>query len=255
MTQIPNLVKMLESGVHFGHQTSKWHPKMKKFIFGQRNGIHIINLEETQKAMDAALQFVKKTALRGGTILFVGTKKQAATITEMAAKSCGMPYVNKRWLGGTLTNFASMSQLIRKYKDMKRRQEKGEYAKYTKFEQLKFGEEIVVLDTKVGGIQELTRIPDVIFIMDVKKDKTALQEALKRGIKIVAVCDSNVDPTDLDYPIPANDDAVKSIELVAMAVATAIKEGREEWERARARLGGALVSPASKAASHPFLKI
>lgn len=258
MPQVPNLVQMLQAGTHFGHQTSKWHPKMKKYLFGSRNGIHIINLEETQKTLEAALSFAKKTTVRGGTILFVGTKKQAATAVEVAAKACAMPYVTKRWLGGTLTNFASMAQLIRKYKDMKRRQEKGEYAKYTKFEQMKFAEQIEVLDEKVGGIQELTRIPDVIFIFDIRKDKTALEEAVKRGIKVMAICDSNVNPTDVDFPIPANDDAVKSIEMIANLMADAIKEGREEWETSRAKLGGSLVTPLAGAkqeqkVSHPFL--
>lgn len=219
---------------------------MKKFIFGERNGIHIINLEETQRTFSAALAFAKKIALRGGLILFVGTKKQSAAIVEEAAKACGMPYVSKRWLGGTLTNFGSMIQIIRKYKDMKRRQEKNEYAKYTKFEQLKITEQIRQLDEKVGGIQELTRIPDAIMIFDIRKDKTALAEAQKRGIKIMAVCDSNVDPTAIDFPIPGNDDAVKAIALVAKTVAMAIQEGRDEWEKARSRLGGSLMSPAAE---------
>ena len=245
MPKVPSLVDMLQSGVHFGHQTSKWHPKMRQFIFGNRQGIHIINLEETQKALDTAMAYAKKLPARGGVVLFVGTKKQAATIVENAAQSCGMPYVNKRWLGGTLTNFSSIAQQIRKLKDMTRRKEKGELGKYTKLEQLKMNEEIETLNDKVGGIQELTRIPDAVFILDVKKDKTALQEAIKRGVKIIALCDSNVDPTDIDYPIPANDDAVKSIEMMAMIMAGAIKEGRDEWDAARARLGGALVSHAA----------
>ncbi len=244
MPNTPSLSELLQAGVHFGHQTSKWHPKMKKYLFGSRQGIHIINLEETQKALDAAMSFVKKTTVRGGIVLFVGTKKQAATLTAEAATSCGMPFVNKRWLGGTLTNFASMAQLIRRYKDMKRRQEKGELSKYTKFEQLKIGEQIEILDEKVGGIQELTRIPDAIFILDIRKDKTALDEAVRRGIKIIAVCDSNVNPKDVDFPIPANDDAVKSIDLITKMMAGAIIEGRKEWESARARLGGALVTQA-----------
>ncbi|MDP3793473.1 MAG: 30S ribosomal protein S2, partial [Candidatus Uhrbacteria bacterium] len=241
------------AGVHFGHQTSKWHPKMKKYIFGSRQGIHILNLEATQAALEEACAGVKKTALRGGTLLFVGTKKQAISIVEAAAKSCNMPYVSKRWLGGTLTNFASMAQLIRKFKEMKRRQEKGEYAKYTKFEQMKFGEQIKALEEQVGGIQELTRIPDAIFILDIRKDKTALQEAMRRGIKIVAVCDSNVDPTKVDYPIPANDDAVKAIELIAHLLAKAIQEGRDEWEQGRLKLAGSLSSMST--AGKEFMKV
>jgi small subunit ribosomal protein S2 len=239
---MPQLSDMLQAGLHFGHQTSKWHPKMKKFIFGSRQGIHIINLEETQKALDAALGFAKKVSNRGGVVLFVGTKKQASSIVEKAALSCNMPYVNKRWLGGTLTNFASIAQQIRKYKDLKRKHEKGELAKYTKFEQLKISEQIKLLEEKVGGMQELTRIPDAIFILDVKKDKTALSEAVKRGVKVIAVCDSNVDPSDVDFPIPANDDAVKAIELISNLMAGAINDGRAEWEANRAKLGGALMN-------------
>lgn len=242
MPKLPQLSDMLQAGVHFGHQTSKWHPKMKKFIFGSRQGIHIINLEETQKSLDSALNFAKKVTMRGGVILFVGTKKQASSIVEKAALGCQMPYVNKRWLGGTLTNFASVAQQIRKYKDLKRKQEKGELTKYTKFEQLKISEQIQILEDKVGGMQELNRIPDALFILDVKKDKTALSEATKRGVKIIAVCDSNVDPSEIDFPIPANDDAMKAIEMIANLMSAAVNEGRAEWEAGRAKLGGALMN-------------
>ena len=242
MSKLPSMEDMLQSGMHFGHQTSKWHPKMKKFIFGQRQGIHIINLEETVKALDEAMSFLKKTAARGGTILFVGTKKQASQIVETAAIAAGMPYINKRWLGGTLTNFPSIASQIRKLKDLKRKQEKGELGKFTKLEQLRFAEQIKLLEDKIGGIQEMNRVPDVLFIFDVKKDKTALQEALRRGVKVVAVCDSNVNPIDIDYPIPANDDAVKAIQMMADIVAGAINDGKKEWESNRARLGSSLVA-------------
>ncbi len=156
--------------------------------------------------------------------------------------ACGMPCVTKRWLGGTLTNFSAISQMLRKFKDLKRRQERGELAKYTKFEQQKFTEEIAKYEEKVGGLQELVRIPDAIFLFDIRKDNTALAEAVRRGIPIVAVCDSNVDPLNVDYPIPCNDDGVKAIELIATFVSAACQEGRKEWESARARLGGALVT-------------
>lgn len=241
MVAIPTLVELLQSGAHFGHQTSKWHPRMKKYIFGSRNGIHILNLEETQKGLEKALNYLKSVTARGGTVLFVGTKKQAAKIVEAAAVSCGMPHVTKRWLGGTLTNFSAIAAMLRKFKDLKRKQERGELVKYTKFEQQKFGEQIEKYEEKVGGIQELVRIPDALFIFDIRKDNTALDEASRRGIPIVAVCDSNVDPTDIDYPIPMNDDGVKAIELIARLAAAACAEGRAEWDAGRARLGGALV--------------
>lgn len=244
MIKMPNLVELLQAGVHFGHQTSKWHPKMNKYIFGSRNGVHIINLEETLKSLEKAAAFSKSVAARGGVILFVGTKKQSASIVEKTAKSCGMPYVNKRWLGGTLTNFAAIASVLRKFRDLKRKHEKGELVKYTKFEQLKFTEEIEKSEEKIGGIQDLMRIPDAVFILDIRKDKTAFDEAVKRGITIIAVCDSNVDPTKVDYPIPANDDGVKSIELMANVMAEACSEGKSEWEAARVRLGGALMHSA-----------
>lgn len=242
MPKIPSLVEMLQAGAHFGHQTSKWHPKMKKFIFGNRQGIHIINLEETQKALDCALAFARQTTSRGGVVLFVGTKKQASAIVESAATEAGMPFVNKRWLGGTLTNFAVITQVLRKFKDLKRKQEKGELGKYTKFEQQKFAEQIAQLEEKVGGIQELNRIPEAVFILDIRKDKTALEEAKRRGVKVVALCDTNVNPNNVDYCIPCNDDAVKAIEMMAHLIAQACKEGKEEWEAARARLGASLAT-------------
>jgi len=236
----PTLEALLEAGAHFGHKTSKWHPKMKPFIFGERQGIHIINLEETQKLLEKALAFVKQTAARGGIVLFVGTKKQAADIVKKEATRAGMPFVNTRWLGGTLTNFAVIHQVIKKFKELLRKQEQGELSKYTKFEQMKISEEIEKLEQSVGGIRELSRIPDVVFILDIRRDKTALREAQRRGVKIVALTDTNVDPTQVDYAIPANDDAVKSIELLTHLVATACEDGKKEWEDGRARLGSSL---------------
>lgn len=249
MPNTPSLAELLQAGVHFGHQTSKWHPKMKKFIFGARQGIHIINLEETQKALEKALAFARQTAARGGVILFVGTKKQAADTVAMAATAAGMPFVNKRWLGGTLTNFVNMAQLLRKYRDLKRRLEKGELVKYTKFEQLKFAEQVEGYDQQIGGLIDMVKIPEAVFLFDIRKDKTALEEATRRGVKVIALCDTNVNPTGVDFCIPANDDATKSIELMATLMSAAIKEGREEWEKARARLGGALVGAAPAAQS------
>jgi small subunit ribosomal protein S2 len=247
MAKSPSLVDMLQAGAHFGHQTSKWHPMMKKFIFGSRQGIHIINLEETQKALENAMSFAKQTTSRGGVVLFVGTKKQASEIVKTSATEAGMPFVDKRWLGGTLTNFAVITQVLRKFKDLKRKQEKGELGKYTKFEQLKLNEQIDQLEEKIGGIRDLARIPEAVFILDIKKDKTALEEAKRRGVKVIALCDTNVNPTEVDYCIPSNDDAVKTIDMMAKLMAQACKEGREEWEAARARLGVTLGAAPQKA--------
>ncbi|MDD5726002.1 MAG: 30S ribosomal protein S2 [Patescibacteria group bacterium] len=241
MVKTPTLVEMLEAGVHFGHRTSKWHPKMEKYLFGSRQGIHIINVETTLKALEEALAFCKQTTARGGIVLFVGTKKQASSIVEAAAKDAGMPSITKRWLGGTMTNFSVIAQLLKRFKDLKRRHEKGELGKYTKLEQLKFSEQIKMLEDKVGGIQDMTRIPDAIFIQDIHKDKTALAEAVRRGIKVIAICDSNVNPKDVDYPIPANDDAVKAITLIVGLVGQACKQGKDEWEANRSRLAGTLL--------------
>ncbi|MBU1032495.1 MAG: 30S ribosomal protein S2 [Patescibacteria group bacterium] len=245
MPKIPTIEELLKAGAHFGHKTSKWHPRMEKNIFGSRQDIHIINLEKTQLALEQALSFVKKTTSRGGTVLLIGTKKQAAPIVEKYAAEAEIPYVNKRWLGGTFTNFAVINQVIRKYKDLKRKQEKGELVKYTKFEQQKFNEQIEKLDDSVGGIQNLTKIPEAIFILDIRKDKTALQEAKRRGVKVVALCDTNVDPTDVDFPIPCNDDAVNTLEIIVKLMTEACKEGRNEWETNRARLGSTLKTTAA----------
>lgn len=242
MPPIPSLTDLLQAGVHFGHQTAKWHPKMKKYIFGERQGIHIINLEATQAALERAAAFAKQTTARGGVVLFVGTKKQASDLLRTAATAASMPYVNKRWLGGTLTNYVNMAQLLRKYKELKRKLEKGELGKYTKFEQQKFAEQVANYDDKIGGLADLARIPDAVFILDIRKDKTALEEARRRGVKVIAIMDTNVNPTGIEYPIPANDDAVKSIEIIANLIAAACKEGRDEWEKARARLGGSLMN-------------
>ncbi len=245
MVKIPTLEELLQAGAHFGHKTSKWHPKMKPFIFEERQGIHIIDLEKTQKALEQALNFAKKTTARGGVVLFVGTKKQAASLVSAKATEAEMPYVNKRWLGGILTNFAVINQVIRKYKDLKRKQEKGELAKYTKLEQLKFSEQIKKLEDNVGGIKNLLKIPEAVFILDIKKDKTALDEAQRRGVKIMALCDTNVNPKGVDYVIPCNDDAVKALDLMVTAMAGACGEGHKEWESNRAKLGVTLKTTAA----------
>ena len=223
---MPTLVEMLQSGMHFGHGASHWHPKMKPFIYGERNGIHIIDLEKTQVELEGALQTLKEIASRGGIILFVGTKIQAKSIVEKYADACGMPYVTQRWLGGTLTNFQQLKETLKRLKTLKDQREKGELKKYTKKEQLLLSREIEEMEIKIGGIQHLTKIPDAIFVIDVRTEKTAVKEAQVTKTKVIAVCDTNVNPSGVDVVIPANDDAVKSIELVCKLACEAIKEGK-----------------------------
>jgi len=229
--RLPTLIELLEAGVHFGHQTSKRHPKMEPFIFGQKAGISIINLEKTLKNLEGALEFIKELARQGKKILFLSTKKQARAIIENYAKRVGMPFVNFRWLGGTLTNFSEIHHLVKKFRRLKEEKERGEWEKYTKKERLSFEKEIKELEEKVGGIENLDDLPEAIFIIDIKKERTALREAKKKGIKIVAICDTNVNPLGIDYIIPGNDDALKSIELFTSLVAQAVEEGQKEAKK------------------------
>ncbi len=223
---MPTLVEMLQSGMHYGHGASHWHPKMKPFIYGEKSGIHIIDLEKTTVQLENALTFLKEIASRGGVILFVGTKIQAKSIVQKYAEACGMPYVTERWLGGTLTNFQQLKETLKRLKMLKDQREKGELKKYTKKEQLLLSREIEEMEVKVGGIQYITKVPDAIFVIDVRTEKTAVQEAQVTHTKVIAVCDTNVNPKGVDAIIPANDDAVKSIELVCKLACEAVKEGK-----------------------------
>jgi small subunit ribosomal protein S2 len=227
MTQ-PSIEEMLKAGMHFGHRTSKWHPKMEPFIFGSRKGVHIIDLRKTQKMLAVALEYLKKQASEGKAILFVGTKMQVKNTLKKTAEEIGMPYVSSKWLGGFLTNFAVIRNLVRKYKDLVEKRNSGKLDKYTKKERLDFDREISKLETNVGGLVSLTKTPDVIFIWDIKKEKTAFQEAMKKKIPIVAVCDTNVNPDGVKYIIPVNDDATKGIKLVMNLVKEAILEGKAQ---------------------------
>lgn len=224
--KLPSLLEMLKAGVHFGHQSSRWHPKMKQFIYGERGGVHIIDVEKTQAKLEQALNFVTEIAARGGSIVFLGTKRQAQPVIEEYAKACGMPYINTRWLGGTFTNFAQIQRIIRHYLDLKDKSAKGELKKYTKLEQLQFSREIEELDEKIGGLSTLTKLPDALFILDARHEKTAVREAITMGITMVALVDSNVNPKGIRYVIPGNDDAIGSLEMVTKLVAEAVKEGK-----------------------------
>lgn len=245
MPQVPDLLTLLKSGVHFGHKLSKRNPKMEPFIFTSKNGFHIINIEETQTKLQEALDFVRKVVANGGTILFLGTKKQAQSIVKKHAIECGMPYITERWLGGTFTNYATISKVVKKYRNLKDEKAKGGLEKYTKKEQLDFDREIEKLEKIVGGIAEVTKVPDAIFVCDIKKEKTAVREAIRRNVPIVAICDTNTNPNLITYPIPANDDAIKSIELLTGLVAEAVKEGQAE------RRAQAPVVPAAVASQVP----
>ena len=219
---------MLKAGMHFGHRTSKWHPKMEPFIFGSRKNIHIIDLRKSRMMLGLALEYLKKQASEGKSILLVGTKMQVKNTLKKTAEEAGMPYVSSKWLGGFLTNFPVIRNLVRKYKDLVEKRDSGKLDKYTKKERLNFDREIVKLETNVGGLVSLTKTPDVIFIWDIKKEKTAFAEAMKKKIPVVAVCDTNVNPDGVKYIIPANDDATKGIKLVMNLVKEAILEGKAE---------------------------
>ncbi len=228
MVKIPTTKEMLEAGMHFGHLKSRWHPKMEPFIFCQRKGIYIINLEKTQQMLEEALHFISQMASENKTILMVGTKEQVKKKLAEQARKLNLPYIENRWLGGTLTNFAVIKNLIRKYLDLKEQKDSGKLSKYTKKEQLDFSRQIDKLEKIVGGIAGLKKLPDALFIWDIKKERTALQEALKKGIPVIAVCDTNVDPSGVKYIIPCNDDATKAVKMVLELVGEAVEEGRKK---------------------------
>ena len=225
MSQI-TMKELLEAGVHFGHQTKRWNPKMAKYIFGERNGIYIIDLQKTLKKFRDAYLYVRNLAANGGTILFVGTKKQAQdTVAEEAAR-CGMYYVNQRWLGGTLTNFSTIRKSINHLKRLEEMRETGELERVPKKEALGLERERAKLEKALIGIKQLDRLPSAVYIIDPRKERIAVAEAQKLGIAIIAIVDTNCDPTGIDHPIPGNDDAIRAIRLITSRVADAVIEGR-----------------------------
>lgn len=215
---------LLEAGCHFGHRTQKWNPKMKKFIYGAKAGIHIIDLEQTAHALNRALGAVKKAVSEGQTLLFVSTKSQTANILPEKALACGMPYVSTRWLGGLLTNFSTVKRRIKHYRDLEEARDTGALEKYTKKEVILFERELAKLDKLFHGVKELRALPDMIFVADPLRDQLAVKEANILGIPVVAICDTNSDPSQIDYPIPANDDAIKSLELLLGLVSAVVSE-------------------------------
>jgi len=225
---------LLAAGAHFGHQTSRWNPRMKKYIFTERNGIHIIDLEQTASMLNKACEFVRDIVAKGEDIIFVGTKKQAKESVEDDAKRCGMFYVSNRWLGGMLTNFATIQARIDYLVRLEDRKARGEFDYLTKKEKLKLEDEIARLNRQMGGFKEMTRFPGALFIVDPSKERIAVAEARRTVIPIVAITDTNCDPDEIDYPIPANDDAVRAVKLICSKIADAALEGKAARELAEA---------------------
>lgn len=223
--------ELLQAGVHFGHQTRRWNPKMKQFIFGARNGIYIIDLQKTSRRLSDALNFISRVASRGGSVLFVGTKRQAQEVVVEEARRSNQHYIDQRWLGGTLTNFATIRRSINRLKTLEEMSE-DESAKLTKKERSKIDKELGRLNKTLGGIKNMERLPQAVFVVDPQKEKIAVAEANKLGIPVVAIVDTNCDPDPIDYPIPGNDDAIRAIKLFAGCFADAIIEGSAAWAAA-----------------------
>ncbi len=218
--------ELLEAGVHFGHQTKRWNPKMQKYIFGERNGIYIIDLQKTLKKFRDAYSFVRDLSAQGGTMLFIGTKKQAQETVFEEAGRCGMYYVNQRWLGGTLTNFTTIRKSIARLKKLEEMKETGEFERVPKKEALELDREREKLEKALVGIKAMEQLPSAVFIIDPRKEKIAVAEAQRLGIPIVAIVDTNCDPSGIDYPIPGNDDAIRAVRLITSRIADAVNEGR-----------------------------
>ncbi len=239
MPESVTVKQLLEAGAHFGHQTSRWNPRMKKYIFTKRNGIHIVDLEQTVELLDRACQFVQDVVAEGGTILFVGTKKQAQEAVEEEAKRCEMYYVNQRWIGGVMTNFATIQGRIDYLVRLEDRQARGEFSRLPKKEAQKLGDKIVHLNRLMGGFKEMTSLPGALFVIDTIKENIALAEAKRVGVPVVAVVDTNSNPDEVDYPIPANDDAVRAIKLMCHKIAESVIEGKTGGEMVA--VGGGVV--------------
>lgn len=224
---IVSMKQLLEAGVHFGHQTRRWNPKMKDYIFTERNGIYIIDLQKTVKKIEEAYEFVKNISAEGGKILFVGTKKQAQESLQEEAQRCDMFYVNQRWLGGMLTNFKTIRKRIDRLHELERMEEEGVFEVLPKKEVLNLRHEMERLEKNLGGIKNMTELPQAVFIVDPRKERIAIQEARKLEIPIIAIVDTNCDPDEVDYVIPGNDDAIRAVKLLTAKIADAVIEGRQ----------------------------
>ena len=227
MANVVSMKQLLEAGVHFGHQTRRWNPKMAEYIFTERNGIYIIDLQKTVKKLDEAYMFVRDLAAEGGSIIFVGTKKQAQESVKEEAERCAMPYVNARWLGGMLTNFKTIQKRIERLAQINQMEEDGTFDMLPKKEVIKLKAQRDKLEKYLGGIKDMKKLPGAMFIVDPRKEKIAIAEAKKLNIPVVAIVDTNCDPDEVDYVIPGNDDAIRAVKLIASTMANAIIEGRQ----------------------------
>lgn len=223
--------ELLEAGVHFGHQTSRWHPKMQKYIYAGKNGIHIIDLQQTIELLEKACEFAKEVVLSGKDILFVGTKKQAQEAIREAAERCGMPYVVERWMGGTLTNFSVIMNGVKRLERLEKMEAEGQFDTLPKREAKRLRKQLEKMRRNLNGIRNMKELPGAVFIVDIRKEETALREAKRLDIPVIALVDTNCDPTPIDYPIPGNDDAIRSIKLIADKLANAIAEAKELKEQ------------------------
>ncbi len=221
-----SMKKLLEAGVHFGHQTRKWNPKMREYIFGEKNGIHIIDLQKSVKKVEEAYKFIREVVSGKGSVLFVGTKRQAQDSVEEEAKRCGMFFVTQRWLGGTLTNFRTLRKSIERLKELEKMEKEGGFEALLKKEVIKLKKEKVKLEKSLSGIKDMEGIPQAMFVVDIKREKIAVAEAKKLNIPLVAIVDTNCDPNEVDYPIPGNEDAIRAIRLLTNRIAEAALEGR-----------------------------
>lgn len=247
--------QLLESGVHFGHQTKRWNPKMKPYIYGARNGIYIIDLQQTVKMFKEAYDYIKNTTAKGGRVLFIGTKKQAQNAVSEESARAGMGFINSRWIGGFLTNFATVKKSINRLKELDTMDTNPDFASATKKEMIMFKREKERLEKYLGGVRELGNVPDVLFIIDSKKESIAIKEAKRLGIKVVAIVDTNCDPDEVDYIIPGNDDAIRAIKLFAGSIADACLEGKaihqESLQAASDKQGKEVSAEVAAAAAQP----
>lgn len=228
MSKLPSLEEMLKAGMHFGHRTHRWHPKMKPYIFAAKNGIYVIDLEKSREKLSEALDFMSKLIKGGKTILFVGTKSQIKEPMRKMAEITGQPYIVGKWLGGYLTNFTVVKKSVKKYQELVENRDAGKLDKYTKKERLDFDREIKRLHERVGGLTNLNKMPDAVFVWDIKEESTAVAEATKKNIPIIGVCDTNVNPELVTYPIPANDDATKTVKLLIGIIQSIIIDAKKD---------------------------